>query len=168
MSLLHAVPGRYNLADLPMSAPSTPAPALGQADDYFTTRVFSGPAVQIADYSAGDEARSLQQMGAVGTALAPPCTINLAIVERYIPPTSSNEFKHIFSISRPSLLVDRLIELVPGNGHLLFIYPTKTGAETFVDSYLSPLVVPLMRQNVVLHGFSADLNRAICSMEAVA
>ena len=81
MSLLHAVPGRYNLSDLPMSPPSTPAPAMSQAEDYFTTRVFAGPAVQITDYAAGDEAQSLVAPSGPGNALAPPCTINLTIVE---------------------------------------------------------------------------------------
>lgn len=165
MSLLHAVPGRYNLSDLPISPPNTPGQALGSSDDYFTTRIFSGACVQSADYSAGDEAQILSTTP-TGNALAPPCTVNLCIVERYIPPPSSNEYKSLFSTTRPSLLVDRMIELVPGNGHLLFIYPTRAGAREFCSSYLEPIVEPLMRQMLVVHGFSQDLIRSICTMPA--
>lgn len=153
------------MSDLPISPPSTPGQALGTADDYFTTRVFSGAAVQSADYCAGDEAQMLNTTP-TGNALAPPCTVNLCIVERHIPPTSSNEFKSLFNTNRPSLLVDRMIELVPGNGHLLFIYPTRAGAQEFCSSYLGPIVEPLMRQMLVVHGFSQDLIRSICTMPA--
>lgn len=164
LTLLHAVPGRYNVSDLPTSAPSTPGQPLGTAQDYFTTKVFPGM-VQSVDYSAVDRVQPLQGRGA-GNALAPPATINLCIVERFIPPPRATEFHNLFSVSKPSLLVDRMVELVPGNGQIVFIYPTIDGARDFRQHYLGPVLDPLMREQQVINSFTSGLMQSICSMEA--
>jgi len=99
--------------------------------------------------------------------LAAPESINLSIVERYIPPSSMNEFANLFNTRGPSLLVDRLVELAPNNGCLVFIYPTLQGAQTFANNYLGPVLDPLLRTMCVVNGYSADLSEAIGRMPAV-
>lgn len=115
------------------------------------------------DYESGVKPTSLSQHHP----LAAPETINLSIVERYIPPSSINEFANLFSTRGPSLLVDRLVELAPNNGCLVFIYPTLEGARTFANDYLGPILDPLLRSMCVINGYSADLSEAIGRMPAI-
>merc|ERR1712230_339981 len=96
-----------------------------------------------------------------------PGRFNLAVVERYIPPTNANEFSDMFNTNGPSILVDRLVEISPSNGSLVFIYPTKTGAQTFVQEHLGPILDPLLRWICVVHGLSLDLSRSLGHMIAV-
>ena len=160
INVFHAIPGRFNLADLPTSPPSTPGPPIG-GDDYFTQKVFDS-AVSISDYQ--DDLSSLPRSP---RPIVPPSTIDVSIVERYIPPSSTNEFAEMFNPNGPSILVDRLVELSPNNGSLVFIYPTKTGAQTFMRDYLSPIIDPILRTMVVVHGLSSDLSRSLGSMAAI-
>ncbi|KAK3673316.1 hypothetical protein LTR78_006861 [Recurvomyces mirabilis] len=160
INVFHAIPGRFNLADLPTSPPSTPGPPIG-GDDYFTQKVFDS-AVPITDYQ-GD----LSSLPRSPRPIVPPSSINVAVVERYIPPTSHNEFIHMFDTHGPSILVDRLVELSPNNGCLIFIYPTRTGAHTFMTDYLDPLWAPLLRSICVSHGLSSDMGKILGNMSAV-
>ncbi|KAK3072348.1 hypothetical protein LTR53_006998 [Teratosphaeriaceae sp. CCFEE 6253] len=160
INVFHAIPGRFNLADLPTSPPATPGPPIG-GDDYFTQKTFDS-AVPISDYQ-GD----LSSLPRSPRPAVPPSSINISIVERYIPPTSSNEFADMFSTLGPSILVDRLVELSADNGCLAFIYPTQTGARTFMQEYLDPLISPLLRTMCVVHGLSSDLSLALGHMSAV-
>ncbi|RMZ12672.1 hypothetical protein D0862_02580 [Hortaea werneckii] len=160
VNVFHAIPGRFNLADLPTSPPNTPGPAVG-GDDYFTQKVFDS-AVPISDYQ--DDLSSLPRSP---RPIVPPSSINLAVVERYIPPTNANEFSDMFNTNGPSILVDRLVELSPSNGSLVFIYPTRTGAQTFVQEHLGPILDPLLRWICVVHGLSLDLSRSLGHMIAV-
>ena len=160
INLLHAVPGRFNLADLPRSPPTTPGLPLG-GDDYFSTKIFDS-AVSAVDYE-NDSTLNITRP----QPLVPPASVNLSIVERYIPPASANEFTDLFNPKGASLLVDRLVELSPGNGSLLFIYPTRKGAQAFMSHYLCPILDPLLRSMVVVNGFSADLSSSIGCMSAV-
>lgn len=151
--------GRFNLADLPTSPPSTPGPPIG-GDDYFTSKVFDS-AVHILDYA--DNLKSLPQSP---RPVVPPSSVDVSIVERYIPPTNKNEFADMFTTKGPSLLVDRLVELSPDNGTLIFIYPTKRGAQTFVNEYLGPILDPILRSMVVVNGFSSDMGQQLGKMVA--
>jgi hypothetical protein len=160
VNVFHAVPGRFNLADLPTSPPSTPGPAIG-GDDYFTTKVFDS-AVPVSDYQ-GDS----RLLPSAPRPVVAPLTVNVSIVERYIPPTNRNEFAELFSTTGRSLLIDRLVELSPNNGALLFIYPTRTGARTFMADYLGPILDPLLRAMAVVHELSADLGTSLGHMAAV-
>ena len=159
INVFHALPGRFNLADLPTSPPSTPGPPIG-GDDYFTSKIFDS-AVQVLDY--GGNLKSLPQSP---RPVVPPASVDVSIVERYIPPTNKNEFADMFSTRGPSLLVDRLVELSPDNGTLFLIYPTKLGAKTFTEDYLSPLLDPILRSMVVVGGFSSQLGQELGKMEA--
>ena len=159
INVFHAIPGRFNIADIPTSPPSTPGPPIG-GDDYFTQKVFD-TAVSITDYQAEDSKSLLPRSP---LPVVPPSSIDVSVVERYIPPSTSNEFSTMFDVNGPSILVDRLIELSPHNGTLLFIYPTKAGAQRFMKGYLGPILDPLLRSLVVVHGLSSDLSRTLGSM----
>lgn len=160
INVVHAVPGRYNIADLPTSPPSTPGPSIG-GEDYFTQKVFDS-AVQVTDYQ-----EDLAGLPKSPRPVVSPSSIDVSVVERYIPPTSAREFANMFEERGPSILIDRMVELSPKNGTLIFIYPTKAGAQTFMHEYLSPVLDPLLRAMVVVNGLSHDLGSSIGNMEAV-
>ncbi|KAK4504115.1 hypothetical protein PRZ48_005030 [Zasmidium cellare] len=159
INIFHAIQGRFNLADLPHSPPSTPGPPIG-GDDYFTQKVFDS-AVSISDYS-----EDLSSLPRSPRPIVPPSSINVSVVERYIPPTSSNEFANMFNPNGPSILVDRLVELSPNNGSLVFIYPTRRGAETFMKEYLGPILEPLLRTILVVNNLSSELGTRLGTMAA--
>ncbi|KAF2278949.1 uncharacterized protein EI97DRAFT_371601 [Westerdykella ornata] len=160
INVFHALPGRYTLSDLPKSPPSTPGPAVG-GEEYFTSKVFDS-AVPVADYQLESKLLSPSPRPVV-----PPGSVNVSIVERYIPATNANEFAEMFKLQGRSLLYDRLIELSPHNGLLLFIYPTRTGARTFMSDYLGPVIDPLLRSVTVVHELSSDLGKSLGRMSAV-
>ena len=99
--------------------------------------------------------------------IVPPYSVHIAVVERYLPPPSPQEYRDLFSPQGPSVLVDRLVELSPNGGSLVFIYPTKRGATTFKTNYLGPVLDPLLRQLVVVNELSADMGMALGRMAAV-
>lgn len=160
INVFHALPGRYTLSDLPKSPPSTPGPAVG-GDEYFTSKVFDS-AVAIPDYQLESNL-----LPASPRPVVPPGSINISVVERYIPPTNTTEFAEMFAVRGRSLLYDRLSELSTDNGVLLFIYPTKTGAKTFMQKYLGPIIEPILRSVTVVHDLHSDLGRSIGQMTAV-
>jgi hypothetical protein len=162
MNIFHAVTGKFSLADLPKSPPTTPAPP-NEGDDYFTTRVFN-MAVEVPDYSEKIAARPLLQK--LRPAIS-PSSIDISVVERYIPPTSTTEFEELFTVTGRSFLSDRLIELSTKHGTLLFIYPTKVGGTTFKNDYLAPILDPILRELGTTHDLSIDLLQAIGSMTAI-
>ncbi|KAK4974048.1 hypothetical protein LTR66_011110 [Elasticomyces elasticus] len=159
INVFHAVPGRFNLANLPTSPPSTPGPPVG-GDDYFTSKIFDS-AVPVSDYQ-----EDLKTLPRSPRPVVPPGSINVSIVERFIPPTSTNEFSEMFKLSGPSILVDRMVELAPSSA-LIFVYPTSAGATTFMRDYLGPILDPLLRAMVVVNGLSADLSSSLGKMAAV-
>jgi hypothetical protein len=160
INVFHALPGRYTLLDLPKSPPSTPGPAVG-GDSYFTSKIFDS-AVPIPDYQLDSKLLPPSPRPVV-----PPGSINISIVERYIPPTNTNEFAEMFTFQGRSLLYDRLVELSSDNGILLFIYPTKAGAKTFMRQYLGPILDPLLRTVTVVHELHSELGRDIGQMSSV-
>jgi hypothetical protein len=160
INVFHALPGRYTLSDLPKSPPSTPGPAVG-GDNYFTSKVFDS-AVAIPDYQLDSKLLPPSPRPVV-----PPGSINISVVERYIPPTNTNEYAEMFSLRGRSLLYDRLSELSVDNGVLFFIYPTRTGAKTFMQKYLGPIIEPILRSVTVVHDLHSELGRSIGQMASV-
>jgi len=158
--VFHALPGRYTLLDLPKSPPSTPGPAVG-GDSYFTSKVFDS-AVAIPDYQLDS-----QLLPPSPRPVVPPGSINVSIVERYIPPTNTNEYSEMFTFRGRSLLYDRLLELSADDGILLFIYPTKTGAKTFMQQYLGPILDPLLRTMTVVNDLHSELGKNLGQMTSV-
>jgi len=118
--------------------------------------------VSIADYQ-----EDLSQLPRSPRNVVPPSSVDISIVERYIPPTSSNEFKELFRLEGQSILVDRLKELSRNNGSLLFIYPTRAGGQTFMKEYLSPVLDPVLRTMGVVHGLSSSMATTLGGMAAV-
>lgn len=160
INVFHALPGRYTLFDLPKSPPSTPGPPV-EGEEYFTSKIFDS-AVPVADYQLDSKLLPPSPRPVV-----PPGSVNVSIVERYIPPTNVNEFGEMFKLNGSSLLYDRLIELSPRNGLLLFIYPTRNGAKAFMHDYLGPVLDPLLRSVTVVHELSSSLGRDLGDMAAV-
>jgi hypothetical protein len=160
INVFHALPGRYTLSDLPKSPPTTPGPAIG-GDGYFTSKVFDS-AVAIPDYQLHSKL-----LPASPRPVVPPGSINISIVERYIPPTNTNEYGEMFALKGRSLLYDRLSELSVDSGTLFFVYPTKTGAKTFMQQYLGPIIEPLLRTVTVVHDLHSDLGRSLGQMGSV-
>ncbi|KAF2753463.1 hypothetical protein EJ05DRAFT_490155 [Pseudovirgaria hyperparasitica] len=159
ISVYHAVPGRFNMADLPTSPPSTPGPAIG-GEDYFATKILDN-AVTITDYQG--ELQRIPSPQPVAT----PGSVHVSIVERYIPPTKPTEFAEMFSLTaRRSLLLDRLVELSPDNGTLLFIYPTENGARTFIDEYLNPVMEYAIRELMMTQKLPSDMAAALGRTES--
>lgn len=160
INVFHAVPGRFTLSDLPKSPPSTPGPVVG-GDEYFTTKVFDS-AVAIPDYQLDSKLLPPSPRPVV-----PPGSINVSIVERYIPPTNTNEYAEMFAFKGRSLLYDRLAELSTDNGVLLFVYPTRQGGRTFMRDYLGPILDPLLRTVTVIHDLTSDLGKNLGYMSSV-
>lgn len=74
----------------------------------------------------------------------------------------------MFDPNGPSILVDRLVELSPNNGSLVFIYPTRQGADTFTREYLGPILEPLLRTMLVINNLSSELGTRLGTMAAAA
>jgi hypothetical protein len=173
----HAVSGQFSLADLPTSPPSTPA-APGEGDDYFTTRIFDS-AVAVPDYQtpvsrllmSQSSSASVLRRGRTNMSpkpVLPPGTLDVSITERYIPPASASEFAGLFDAAAgPSLLSDRIVELNEKRGHLIFIYPTRRGAETFMRDYLGKVLDPLLRQMMVINRLTAGICEEVGRMSAI-
>ncbi|KAJ5709391.1 hypothetical protein N7493_010725 [Penicillium malachiteum] len=164
INVTHAVPEQFSLSNLPHSPPSTPRSPTA-AEDYFNATVFSSAAVVGAYH---DFRGPLQrQLSHAPMPIVPPHSVHISVLERYLPPPSAQEYRDVFCPTRPSFLVDRLSELSPNGGSLLFVYPTKKGASTFKSQYLGPILDPLLRQLVVVNGLSADVGRYLGKLSTV-
>lgn len=147
---------------------TTPGGSMGGGGGYFSPSVFNSIVV------APESAPSTPTIG-MGlqsntipppNPILPPFSLHLTLLERYIPPTSIAEDASMFSISS-SIIVDRLHELSPQGGSLLFIYPTRTGARHFDRQYLGPVLDPLLRKLMVLYMLRDDLLWSIRNMGAI-
>ncbi|OKL63347.1 hypothetical protein UA08_01531 [Talaromyces atroroseus] len=160
--VVHAVPEDFSLSNLPTSPSSTPG-NLMQMDNYFDSRVFSSASTVPAYHDVHGNVHPVNWPHPI----VPPYSIHISVLERYIPPSTQHEYRDLFAHGRPSVLTDRLHELSPSGGCLLFIYPTRIGAMTFKSQYLGPILDPLLRQLVVVNGFSADVSRDLGRLVAV-
>ena len=97
----------------------------------------------------------------------PPASISITILERLIPPSNVQEFLNLFAQTGQSVLLNRLIELSPNKGTMLFIYPTKAGGTTFASRYLGPILDPVLRTMINSHSLSADIAVDIGKVDAV-
>ena len=161
IDVTHAVPPHFNMALLPSSPMGTPNPVSGQMD-YFSMSVFSKAVVALHH----DDVLKTPVPSSPHP-IVPPNTVGVTLLERYIPPSTPQEFLDLFSMEAPSVLVDRLIELAPDGGMMVFIYPTLNGANAFASRYLGPLLDPLLRTMISIHGLTTDLSQEIGKMAAV-
>lgn len=164
ITITHAVPNKFDLNSLPTSPPATPN-LFNSGGDYFSPSVFAHAAV-VPSYNNSASNRHGSSTTSSPTRIVPPSSIQMSIIERYIPPTSIRENKELFSTNGRSVLVDRLSEVSSNNGTLLFIYPTKTGAKTFSSRYLAVLN-PILMNVVNLNGLVFNLAEDIGNMLAI-
>ena len=159
--IIRPVPSKLNMQRIPTSPGNTPA-AMPDMMDYFSMNIFS-KAVLAVDH----ETRVNASLPSSPMPIVAPSTVTLSILERYIPTATAVEYQHLFHPEGPSALVDRLVEISPRGGCLIFIYPTLHGASTFQTKYLGPLLDPLLRTLVVFHNMSADLGLNVGKLEAL-
>lgn len=137
-------------------------------EDYFNTSVVYSSAVAVINRHEKFLKHTLAPSLNSSPCLAvPPCTIDFALLERYIPPSTAEEVNDLFTLTGPSAVVDRLIELRPGGGTLLFIYPTKVGAQIFTKQHLGPILDPVLRNIIFTRGLSADIGINVSKIAAV-
>ncbi len=165
ITITHAVPPRFDLLNLPSSPPSTPNLFVGR-DDYFTQSIFAHAAV-VPSYHVTNNSLATPAPSSPNP-IVPPSSVQISVLERYIPASSPQEGKDLFSLSGQSVLIDRLAELSPDRGSMLFVYPTRTGASTFTSRYLSHILDPLLRALIEVHQLSYGLAESLGSMDAVA
>ena len=166
IQITHAVPPGFSLNSLPTSPPGTPMGGTGQ-QDYFTlgNNVFSSAFALVDRHDKHTPGLRLPIPSSPCLA-APPSSIDFSLMERYIPPSTVEELTDLFNLHGSSNLVDRLLELSSKDGTLLFIYPTKTGADTFTSKYLGPILDPLLRNIISSRHLSADIGASIGKMVA--
>jgi hypothetical protein len=164
ITITHAVPPRFDLLHLPSSPPSTPNLFVGR-DDYFTQSVFAHAAV-VPCYDVTSNSLATPAPSSPNP-IVPPSSVQVSVLERYIPPSSVQEGKDLFSFSGQSVLIDRLTELSPDKGSMLFVYPTRKGASTFDSKYLSRVLDPLLRALVEVHQLSYGLAESLGNMAAI-
>jgi hypothetical protein len=165
VDITHAMPPKSTLSSLPQSPPSTPGFPNPAGVDYFSTNVFS----RAAPVPSYHDSHGLLNASAPSSPapLVPPSSVHVACIERYIPPSSVQEANDLLSASGPSVLLDRLIELSPNGGNLIFLLPTKTGALTFKNEYLGPILDPLLRHVITVNSLSTDVASSLGKMSAV-
>lgn len=141
-------------------------PSVGGAGGYFSPSVFNSIVVAPGSSTSTPGAGILSVSTSSPNPILPPSSLHLTLLERYIPPTSRQEDEDMFSPTS-SIFLDRMFELSPNGGSLLFIYPTKTGAKDFDKQYLGPILDPLLRKLMVLYMLREDLLWGIRNMAAI-
>lgn len=159
--ITYAVPVKFNMNHIPNSPVTTPNIGASGAD-YFSMNVFPKAVVAMDHHHALNTS-----VPSSPHPIVPPSTISVSLLERFIPPSSTEEYLHLFATDAPSVLVDRLVELSPSGGMLVFIYPTLHGATTFSSKYLGTLLDPLLRNMVGLYKLSADFACGVGKAAAV-
>lgn len=166
INITHAIPVKFSMGQIPNSPVTTPSVynAGNAAIDYFSmpSNVFSNAVVAM-----GHQDALKTSVPSTPHPVVPPASMSVSLLERFIPPSSTEEYLHLFSTDGPSVLVDRLIELSPNGGSLIFIYPTAVGAGTFANDYLGPLLHPLLRTMCSIHSLSMDFGAGVGSIGAV-
>lgn len=157
----HAVPIKFNMAQIP-SSPATTPNLQNTAQDYFSIKTTTRAVVALEHSQALETSVPSSPRPVV-----PPSSVSISLLERFIPPSTAEEYIHLFATDAPSALVNRLLELSPQNGSLIFIYPTATGASTFATTYLGPLIHPLLRTMCSVHGLSMDFGAMVGNIAAV-
>lgn len=131
-------------------------------DDYFNMSVFSKAVIAVDHHTASNASVPSSPHPVVA-----PSSVGVSLLERFVPPTNLQEYLDLFSRDSPSVLVDRLVELTPDDGRLIFIYPTAHGAATFASRYLGPLLDPILRTMVGIHELTADMGAEVGKMAVV-
>ncbi|KPI44095.1 uncharacterized protein AB675_6587 [Cyphellophora attinorum] len=169
ITITHVFTSRVDvsLKDAPVSPPATPNASDGGSDYFNHQRTFTNIA-RIRDYHSIENG---PQRLTYNVHVAPPNSVHVSLLERYLPPTTRQEFQDFFSLDNRSYLVDRLTELQDGSwgptGGLLLVYPTLAGARTFKTYYKDPILDPLLRRIISLRGLTTRAGEALGRMDAL-
>jgi len=166
ISITHALavsPGQ-GIEDFPKSPPATPG--FNSGNGYFGDQTIFTHAAQVAVHHEfrDTDSKSLQtpQIHIMSA------EANLILLERYIPPTTTEEMSDFFSAnSCRSYLADRLPELAVEYGSLLLVYPTRIGGQTFARSYVAPVLDPLLREMTILRNLNTNAAERLGKMRAL-
>lgn len=161
IDITYAVPVRFNMNHIPNSPITTPNIGASGAD-YFSMNVFPKAVVAMDHHHALNTSFPSSPHPVVA-----PSSISVSLLERFIPPSSTEEYLHLFAMDAPSVLTDRLVELSPRGGMLVFVYPTLQGASAFSSKYLGAILDPLLRNMVGLYKLSADFACGVGKAAAV-
>lgn len=165
ITITHAVSQVISMDEVPASPPATPNTNY-LSDDYFQDQtIFTHAAVVPAYHSQSNLSTNIGPRPT--NIIAAPCSIQISILERYLPPTTAKEANDFFTLSRRSYLADRLLELSSNNGTLLLVYPTQAGGSTFANKYIGPVIEPFLRQFILLNGLYIDIAVELGRMAAV-
>ncbi|KIV78687.1 hypothetical protein PV11_06311 [Exophiala sideris] len=165
ITITHAVSQVMSMDEVPASPPATPNTNYS-SDDYFQDQtIFTHAAVVPAYHHQPTVPASIGARPS--NIITAPSSIHLSILERYIPPTTAEEVNDFFTLSRRSYLADRLLELCSNNGTLLLVYPTRTGAATFANRYIGPIIEPFLRQFILVNGLYTHVAANLGKMASV-
>ena len=166
ITITHAVSQVMSMDEVPASPPATPNTNYS-SDDYFQDQTIFTHAAVVPAYHH-QPAVPVTIGARPSNIITAPSSIQLSILERYIPPTTAEEVNDFFTLSRRSYLADRLLELSSNNGTMLLVYPTKTGASTFANRYIGPIIEPFLRQFILVNGLYAYAAANLGKMASVA
>ncbi|KAL8934662.1 MAG: hypothetical protein Q9216_005795 [Gyalolechia sp. 2 TL-2023] len=172
IEVTHAVSSKSSFSQLPNSPVTTPNRPAAEASmgDYFSmprTVVFAKGTIAASHAESRKSLAENPINRAVPQTVVVPSSIAISVLERFIPPATKAEYLDLFKWDQPSALVDRMAELKPDNGNLVFVYPTKKGALTFKNDYLGPILDPLLRTMIGIHNITPHLVYEIAKLEAI-
>lgn len=166
ISIIHALavsPGQ-GIEDFPRSPPATPG--FNGGDGYFGDQTIFTQAAQVVVHHEFRDTDSQSRQAPQTHIMS--AEANLILLERYIPPTTTDEMSDFFSAnSCRSYLADRLPELAVGYGSLLLVYPTRTGGRTFARKYIAPVLDPLLREMTILRNLNTNAAERLGKMRAL-
>ncbi|CAL8581612.1 hypothetical protein XPA_007301 [Xanthoria parietina] len=172
IDVTYAVPGKYSFGQLPSSPVTTPnrPAATASMGDYFSMpkTVVYAKGTYAATYAEARQsiAGNPTNRGSPQTVVA-PSTITISTLERFVPPATQQEYEDLFKTDEPSALVDRMSELKPDRGCLVFIYPTKQGGDTFKHNYLGPILGPVLSTMIGVRCIPERVAERINKLEAI-
>ena len=157
------------LAGLTTSPPTTPSTISSSSsqEGYFDSGRIINSATYLADrYQPLAQGEARVSEPSTPSLAIPPSSAELSLYERFIPPSTSQEFLDLFEPNGSSPLVDRLTELTR-SGTFVFLYPTKAGGTSFASEYLNPVLDPVLRSIMLSQGLSSDLGHRVSRMQAI-
>ncbi|KAL8833161.1 MAG: hypothetical protein Q9170_004463 [Blastenia crenularia] len=172
IDVTHAVPSKFSFSQLPSSPMTTPNRPAAEASmgDYFSmpkTIVYAKGTIAASHAESCHNLAENPINKAVPQTVVAPSSIAISVLERFVPPATKAEYNDLFKWDQPSALVDRMAELKPDDGKLVFVYPTQNGAMTFRNDYLGPILDPQLRTMIGVHGISPNLVYDIAALEAI-
>ncbi|KAL8688195.1 MAG: hypothetical protein Q9218_005833 [Villophora microphyllina] len=165
------VPPKFSFSQMPSSPLTTPNRPAAEANmaDYFSmpkTTIYTKGATVLSHAEVRRNGNQHSNINSLPQTVVAPSSITLSVLERYILPATRQEHEDLFEVNQPSALVDRMTELKPDNGVLIFIYPTRTGGKAWKKQHLNPILDPQLHTMNQANGMPMNLVHAIGFFEA--